>query len=48
MAELVAGGASQLDGADVRLKEISSADHTDLEWCDGIALGSPTNYGSVC
>jgi NAD(P)H dehydrogenase (quinone) len=48
MAELVAQGAGQLDGTDVRLKDISVADHTDLEWCDGIALGSPTNYGSVC
>ena len=48
MAQLVAAGARQLDGADVRLKDIASADHTDLEWCDGIALGSPTNYDSVC
>jgi NAD(P)H dehydrogenase (quinone) len=48
MAELVAEGASQLDGADIRLRDIAAADHTDLAWCDGIALGSPTNYGSVC
>jgi NAD(P)H dehydrogenase (quinone) len=47
MAELVAEGAGQLSGTDVRLKDISEATHTDLEWCDGIALGSPTNYGSV-
>ena len=47
MAELVAEGAKQLAGAEVRLKDIASADHLDLQWCDGIALGSPTNYGSV-
>lgn len=47
MAELVAEGARQLERTEVRLKEISAADHTDLDWCDGIALGSPTNYGSV-
>lgn len=47
MAELVAEGASQLEGTEVRLKDVSNADHTDLLWCDGLALGSPTNYGSV-
>lgn len=47
MAELIAEGAGQLAGAEVRLRDIASADHRDLEWCDGIALGSPTNYGSV-
>ncbi len=47
MAELVAEGASRQAGAQVRLREISQADPGDLEWCDGIALGSPTNYGTV-
>ncbi len=47
MAQHVAEGASQLERTEVRLKDISIADHTDLEWCDGIALGSPTNYGCV-
>lgn len=47
MAELVADGAELVDGSEVRLRDISEADHTDLEWCDGIAVGSPTNYGSV-
>jgi NAD(P)H dehydrogenase (quinone) len=47
MAELVTEGALQIDRSEVRLKNISEADHRDLEWCDGIALGSPTNYGSV-
>lgn len=47
MAEHVADGAKQLAGTEVRLRDISEADHTDLTWCDGIALGSPTNYGTV-
>lgn len=47
MAELVAEGAGQLDQTEVRLREIGNADHTDLDWCDGLALGSPTNYGCV-
>lgn len=47
MAELVAEGARQHSGAEVRLKHISAADHRDIDWCDGLALGSPTNYGSV-
>ena len=47
MAELIAGGALQLEATDVRLREITEADHTDLAWCDGLALGCPTNYGTV-
>ncbi len=47
MAALVAEGAGQLPGVEVRLKEISMADHRDVAWCDGIAVGSPTNYGTV-
>ncbi len=47
MAELIAEGALQLDRTEVRLKDTTQADHFDLEWCDGLALGSPTNYGSV-
>ncbi len=47
MAALVAEGASQVVGTEVRLKSVDEADHTDLTWCDGIALGSPTHYGTV-
>ena len=47
MAELIAEGVGQFVGVEVRLKDVSVADHTDLDWCDGLALGSPTNYGSV-
>ncbi len=47
MAALIAEGARQLSDTDVRLRCIAQADHLDLEWCEGIALGSPTNYGSI-
>ncbi|TWU31146.1 flavodoxin family protein [Novipirellula artificiosorum] len=47
MAELVAGDAQQLDDAAVRLPSIDEADHADLDWCDGLALGSLTNYDCV-
>lgn len=47
MAELIATGASQHEHAEVRLRCIESADAGDLDWCEGIALGSPTNYGCV-
>ncbi len=47
MAELVAAGAAEHPDTQVRLRSITEADHTDLQWCDGIALGSPTNYGTV-
>lgn len=47
MAELVAEGAQQLEDVEVRLRSVEKADSTDLDWCDGLALGSPTNYGCV-
>ena len=47
MAEYVAEGCQSIEGIDVRLKNVSEADKEDLIWCDGLALGSPTNYGTV-
>ncbi len=47
MAELVAEGASECASVRVRLLTVSEALPEDLIWCDGIALGSPTNYGTV-
>ena len=46
MAEYVAEGAA-VDNIELRLKSVDDADGDDLLWCDGIALGSPTNYGTV-
>ena len=31
----------------MRLKQIDDATAADLHWCDGIALGSPTNLGAI-
>jgi NAD(P)H dehydrogenase (quinone) len=45
MARLVAEGASKISGSVVRLKTVADASAEDVIWCEGIALGSPTNLG---
>lgn len=45
MAELVAQGAGGVEGTEVRLLHIDQAAQDDVAWCDGIAVGSPTNMG---
>ena len=45
MAELVALGARGIPGSDVRLCKLDEASAADVLWCDGLALGSPTNMG---
>lgn len=45
MAELVAEGATAISGIDVRLRKVDEATPEDVFWCDGIAVGSPTNMG---
>jgi NAD(P)H dehydrogenase (quinone) len=47
MALFVYKGACSVKGAEVRLKSIAEAGAEDLKWCDGIALGAPTNFGTV-
>jgi NAD(P)H dehydrogenase (quinone) len=47
MAELVAEGAASVGPIDVRLRSIAEATAEDLLWCDGIAVGSPTNMGTI-
>lgn len=47
MAELVAEGAGSISPTDVRLKTVSEGTADDLEWCDGVALGSPTHMGTI-
>ncbi|MBN1996674.1 flavodoxin domain-containing protein [candidate division KSB1 bacterium] len=47
MAHLVADGAVEISGIEVRLKAINEADREDVLWCDGLALGSPTHLGTV-
>lgn len=45
MAALVAEGAREVAGIEVRLRHLGEAGADDVLWCDGLALGSPTNMG---
>lgn len=45
MAALVADGAREVPEIEVRLKNLEEASADDVVWCDGLALGSPTNMG---
>ena len=45
MADLVAEGAASIPGIEVRLRQVGEATADDVVWCDGLALGSPTNMG---
>lgn len=45
MAELVAEGAGDVPETEVRLRSIEEATGDDLLWCDGVAVGAPTNMG---
>ncbi|MDW8295162.1 MAG: flavodoxin domain-containing protein [Aquificaceae bacterium] len=47
MAELVAEGAKRVEGAQVRLRFVEEATKEDLLWCEGLAVGTPTNMGIV-
>ena len=43
MAGLVAEGAAGIPGVEVRLRKVEEATADNVLWCDGLALGSPTN-----
>ena len=45
MADLVAEGAESIAGMEVRVRDVEAADVEDIRWCDGLAVGSPTNMG---
>jgi NAD(P)H dehydrogenase (quinone) len=45
MATLVADGAGTVAGTEVRLRSVDEATSADVVWCDGLAVGSPTNMG---
>jgi len=47
MAQLVAEGASSVEGTEVRLKFVGEAGKEDVLWADGLAVGTPTYMGSV-
>jgi NAD(P)H dehydrogenase (quinone) len=45
MAALVAEGAREVPSTEVRVRSVAEAVPDDVLWCDGIAVGSPTNMG---
>src|SRR5258707_3835059 len=45
MAALVAEGARSIPDVEVRLRKVDEASADDVLWCDGLAVGSPTNMG---
>ena len=45
MAQLVAEGAGAVAETEVRLRPVSEATAEDVHWCEGLAVGSPTNMG---
>ena len=45
MAALVAEGAQQIAETEVRVRSVDEATAEDVMWCDGLAVGSPTNMG---
>ncbi len=45
MAHYVAEGAKSIEGIEVRIKNVKEATKEDVLWCDGLAVGSPTNMG---
>lgn len=45
MAELVAEGAATIPEIEVRVRSVDEAAAEDVVWCDGLAVGSPTNMG---
>jgi NAD(P)H dehydrogenase (quinone) len=45
MAKLVAEGATTIPETEVRLRHLDEAVAADVVWCDGLAVGSPTNMG---
>src|SRR4051812_23598223 len=45
MAGLVAEEAASIAGMEVRLRKVEEATPDDVLWCDGLAVGSPTNMG---
>jgi NAD(P)H dehydrogenase (quinone) len=45
MAALVGEGAQSVLETEVRIRSLEDATPDDVIWCDGLAVGSPTNMG---
>ena len=46
MADLVAEGAASVPATEIRLKSVVEATADDIEWCDGVAVGSQPHMGT--
>ena len=47
MARYVGEGVERVEGSSLRVLSVDQASKDDFAWCDGIAVGSPTNMGTV-
>jgi NAD(P)H dehydrogenase (quinone) len=47
MAEEIVKGAKSNENMEVRLRFVGKATKDDVVWCDGIAVGSPTQMGII-
>jgi len=47
MANLVGEGAAAVPLTEVRVRQVADAKADDVAWCDGLAVGSPTNMGLI-
>jgi multimeric flavodoxin WrbA len=45
MARAVAEGAASFENTELTLKRAADATLDDLLWCDGLAIGTPENFG---
>jgi NAD(P)H dehydrogenase (quinone) len=45
MAKMVADGAASIPQTKVRIRSVDNVRARDVAWCDGLAVGSPTNMG---
>jgi NAD(P)H dehydrogenase (quinone) len=45
MASEVARGAESVNNMKIRLLSVENAKNTDVIWCDGLAVGAPTQMG---
>jgi NAD(P)H dehydrogenase (quinone) len=47
MAHYIEEGVQTINNHEVKVVKVDQATHKDIVWCDGLALGSPTNMGTV-
>gem|GEM_PF-3221659 len=47
MAQFIAEGAQSIADTEVRIRSVDDAKPEDVFWCEGLAVGSPTNLGLI-